>query len=189
MAKKLKFAGAVSQDLETMDGDFAMFLNAIDEIDDASVASAKGEQPELEVMEIRARHILPKNVYCYKGETLNGIPHGRGTMYFFNGSTYEGEINNGKIQGQGTSKYAKSGAIRSGNFLNGRLHGYGKIESTKLGTCKEGQIAYGIPYGYTIFTSMYGDEHEGFINPSKEEMNSIRQHHANAQKGVAKTES
>jgi len=38
----------------------------------------------------------------YQGETKDGVPHGRGTMLFANGSRYVGDWQDGEFYGQGT---------------------------------------------------------------------------------------
>ena len=42
----------------------------------------------------------------YKGEMLNGKPHGKGNTVYMNGNVYEGEYVKGKRQGQGVYSFA-----------------------------------------------------------------------------------
>lgn len=87
-----------------------------------------------------------KRRWQYEGETLDGEPHGQGTMFFqLSGDRYEGKWQNGRMQGKGTyffnsgdriegewvdgftqgqAKYfLTSGEIVEGEWVNGRLEG------------------------------------------------------------------
>ena len=62
----------------------------------------------------------------YVGEYLNGVPHGKGTMYYddTNLKTYDGQWVNGLRHGKGTLIW-QSGDRYSGDFKNDDITGYG----------------------------------------------------------------
>ena len=60
----------------------------------------------------------------YIGQVLNGIPEGKGIMYWNNGDSYEGEWKNDKKEGKGIY-YWKDGDIYEGDFKNGLSEGKG----------------------------------------------------------------
>ena len=66
-----------------------------------------------------------KNGIYYIGEMLNGIPHGKGIIYYKNGNIkYDGEFVNGKFEGNGKYIY-ENGEYYIGQWLNGNRHGKG----------------------------------------------------------------
>ena len=91
-----------------------------------------------------------ENGNYYIGEDINGIPNGKGILYYKNGNiAYEGNFINGKWEGQGKYiwengnyyigqfkndlkhgkgiMYYKNGNIAyDGDFINGKFEGYGK---------------------------------------------------------------
>ena len=60
----------------------------------------------------------------YIGQVLNGIPEGKGIMYWNNGDRYEGEWKNNNKNGKGIY-YWKDGDIYEGDFKNGLSEGKG----------------------------------------------------------------
>lgn len=58
----------------------------------------------------------------YKGELLNGRPHGRGTYTFVNGNIYEGEFTNGQFNGEGQMIFPGYGK-HVAKYQNGRALG------------------------------------------------------------------
>ena len=84
----------------------------------------------------------------YVGETLNGLKHGKGIIYYPNGNVkYDGYFVNDKCEGFG--KYIKeNGFIYIGQWMNGLKHGKGMIYYPN------GNIKYD---GYFV-----NDKYEGF---------------------------
>ena len=71
----------------------------------------------------------------YIGQVLNGIPEGKGTMYWNNGDRYEGEWKNNIKEGKGIYYYA-NGDRSMGDYLNDKQIGkhvkltrYGEVET------------------------------------------------------------
>ena len=60
----------------------------------------------------------------YIGQVLNGVPEGKGIMYWNNGCRYEGEWRNNKKDGKGIFYYA-NGDRYEGDFRNGKIEGRG----------------------------------------------------------------
>ena len=70
-----------------------------------------------------------------------------GIIDFASGSRYEGELNNGKMDGVGTFHYA-NGDIYQGQFYDGQMHGFGQLSFSNgaryegvfvAGDCRRGQ--------------------------------------------------
>ena len=57
----------------------------------------------------------------YIGQVLNGVPDGKGIMYFNNGDRYEGEWKNNIKEGRGIY-YWNNGDIYEGDYKNGMIH-------------------------------------------------------------------
>ena len=64
------------------------------------------------------------NCLKYEGEMENGQPNGQGTLSWGDGSTYIGQVENGKSHGQGTYTWS-DGAKYIGEYKNGERHGQG----------------------------------------------------------------
>ncbi len=60
----------------------------------------------------------------YKGELLNGMAHGQGTLTFNNGDVYTGAFSKNEIDGNGTYIW-KNGDTYSGEFSMGKREGQG----------------------------------------------------------------
>ena len=61
----------------------------------------------------------------YVGELVNDKPHGKGTITYENGDSYEGEWKEGKKHGQGTFTYSRGkyvGEFRKGKQFNTTLY-------------------------------------------------------------------
>ena len=71
------------------------------------------------------------NDHKYEGEIENGKPNGNGTWEMGNGATYVGQWVNGLREGLGTftwSKFGpKSGQSYEGEWVNNKRHGKGKM--------------------------------------------------------------
>ena len=70
----------------------------------------------------------------YIGQVLNGVPEGKGIMYWDNGDRYEGEWKNDKKEGKGIYYY-NNGDREMGDYSNGerigkhvKLYSNGKVE-------------------------------------------------------------
>ena len=79
----------------------------------------------------------------YEGEVENGLPNGQGTQTFPDGSWYVGEFKDGKYSGQGTETYPDGGKY-VGEFKDGKYNGQGKViypDGRKIiGEYKDGKI-------------------------------------------------
>ena len=60
----------------------------------------------------------------YVGQVVNGIPEGKGIMYYNSGNKYEGDFRNGKREGKGIYYY-NDGDRYEGDFKNGKKEGKG----------------------------------------------------------------
>jgi hypothetical protein len=79
----------------------------------------------------------------YKGETKNGLRHGKGEYTYPNSFfQYEGEWRNGKKDGRGKF-ILKDGTVYEGDFVNGEMTGYGKK------TWPDGRYYEGCFHSYT----------------------------------------
>jgi len=89
----------------------------------------------------------------YEGETLNGVPNGKGKRTWKNGTdVYEGDFVNGKMTGKGKRAYL-NGDVYEGEFVNAVPHGKGK-ESNRNGTIVyEGDWVDGKKHGKGTYTS------------------------------------
>ena len=61
----------------------------------------------------------------YEGQSINGVPNGKGKMFYEDGNTYVGEFKNGQIYGQGTYIW-RSGGKYTGGWVNGNFDGQGE---------------------------------------------------------------
>jgi len=64
------------------------------------------------------------NVGKYEGEIENGKPNGQGTFTWSDGSKYVGEWKDGKMSGQGTKTWT-NGDMYEGEFKDGKRNGQG----------------------------------------------------------------
>ena len=60
----------------------------------------------------------------YIGEVINGVPNGKGIMYWNGGQRHEGEWKNDRAEGKGI-RYYPSGDRYEGNWKNGSFEGKG----------------------------------------------------------------
>ena len=60
----------------------------------------------------------------YIGQVVNGVPEGKGIMYWNNGDKYEGEWKNDKKEGKGIYYYS-NGDKYEGDYKNGQPNGKG----------------------------------------------------------------
>lgn len=81
----------------------------------------------------------------YRGQTLNGRPHGRGVYAKPDGFRYEGDFRNGVFHGHGV-EVRPDGSRYEGGFRNGKYHGRG-VETDGTGWRFEGQFVDGTLHG------------------------------------------
>ena len=95
----------------------------------------------------------------YIGQVLNGVPEGKGTMYWNEGSRYEGDWKNNKKEGKGIL-YWSSGNRYEGEFKNGAYDGKGIMYYTD-GDRYEGEWKKDNKEGKGIYYFNNGDRYEG----------------------------
>ena len=95
----------------------------------------------------------------YEGEINNGEPNGQGTYTCPDGQKYIGEWKEGKWNGQGTETL-HDGKKYVGEFKDGSKHGQG-TETSPDGRKYEGEWINGFPNGQGIETSTKGGKYVG----------------------------
>lgn len=101
----------------------------------------------------------------YSGDLNNGIPQGKGTLLFDDGSIYEGDFLGGKFHGKGVA-IRNNGTIRyDGEWRNGRFNGEGVYNYSKGDTQKrlqyKGGFVNGMRVGKGVLTWEDGSAYEG----------------------------
>ena len=88
----------------------------------------------------KIRRINYENGESYYGEFINDQKHGKGTLYYKNGTIkYEGDFVNDKFQGNG--KYiSENGKYYKGDFYNGKRHGKGILYNKNATILYEGDF-------------------------------------------------
>lgn len=121
----------------------------------------------------------------FEGEWVDDLQHGHGTERWNNGaeSRYEGQYNQGKIEGFGTYRWAdgsvyegdwraniihgngffagKDGRQFRGQWYNNSIHGIGQ-SSLPDGATYAGQYMYNKKHGFGVLTKVDGEQAEGF---------------------------
>ena len=83
----------------------------------------------------------------YIGQWVNGLAHGKGTIYYKNGSIlYDGDFVDGKYEGNGRENY-ENGTHYIGQFLGGYRHGKGVMYYNNGSILYEGDFANDIIEG------------------------------------------
>ncbi|WP_445250769.1 MORN repeat-containing protein [Microcoleus sp. OTE_8_concoct_300] len=95
----------------------------------------------------------------YKGDTLNGKPHGKGVFISAKGDRYEGEIKNGQYEGKGLYTDVK-GHRYEGEFKNGQYKGKG-VFTYANGERYEGEWSNDKRNGQGVLSYANGDRLEG----------------------------
>ncbi len=109
---------------------------------------------------------IPKG-NIYEGNTVNGIPNGKGKFTSNNGEVYEGDWVDGKRQGKGKQTY-KNGDMYEGDWLNDLQAGKGKYTFNN-GELYEGDWRNGKREGKGKATYPSGAIYEGhWVNGVKE---------------------
>jgi hypothetical protein len=104
-----------------------------------------------------------KNEYIGERDE-DGKKHGIGTMYYSNGSSFEGQWERGKIGKHGSYRYATTGSVYEGEFLDGKQNGKGKI-TFENGDIYEGDWVNGKRKGYgEYYFNITGDKYCGNYN-------------------------
>lgn len=97
--------------------------------------------------------------YRYEGLFTDWKPDLNGSIYFYNGDVYVGELHRLNITGNG--KFIKNnGSIYEGQFKDGQPHGFGKLMD-KNGDICEGQFVNGKMHGHGKKSYENGDVYEG----------------------------
>ena len=96
----------------------------------------------------------------YEGNYENGSRNGIGKMTFPGGDTYHGEWVDGKMNGEGSYTYKKTGDIYSGTWVNNKKHGYGDYsfgadKSMLRGQWENGELVDG-SWELKNFANYYG---------------------------------
>ncbi len=101
----------------------------------------------------------------YRGETKNGLKHGKGTLIFPNGDKYVGAFEVGKRHGQGIFTYSYS-RIYTGDFKDDKFEGQG-VQNFANGEKYEGSFLDGERHGLGIQTFASGNIYEGTFKDNK----------------------
>ncbi|MEO5350302.1 MAG: hypothetical protein H7836_11735 [Magnetococcus sp. YQC-3] len=90
----------------------------------------------------------------YKGDIVNGVPHGKGEYTVSNGAKYTGDFINGTLHGIGRLTFTGGGSYY-GQFDNGKRTGKGELIQSN-GTVYRGDFVDGVPHGKGQFISQNG---------------------------------
>ena len=99
----------------------------------------------------------------YVGQAVNGLPEGKGIMYWNDDNRYEGDFRNGNPEGKGIF-YANNGDRYEGDFRNGKKEGKGieyYNDGDFYGDRYEGDWRNGIKEGKGIYYYHNGDREMG----------------------------
>lgn len=126
---------------------------------DSTAEDVKLEAAEPTVKAEREKSVITfPNGDVYEGEIEDGKPDGQGKMTYFNGIIYEGEFKSGKPDGLGKVTYAE--AFYEGEFKDGKPNGQGRIKHAN-GNIYEGEYKNGKPNGHGKMTYSNGETAEG----------------------------
>ena len=103
----------------------------------------------------------------YEGQIQNGVYNGQGTYYYRNGEKqYEGQFKDGKRHGQGTY-YFENGNRFEGQFENDDCNGQGIYQFADGGKY-EGEVKNGILHGQGTYYHEDGSKYEGQFKDGKQ---------------------
>ena len=101
----------------------------------------------------------------YRGDIVDGVPNGNGTMFFYNGNKYEGEFIDGRCEGLGNLKL-RDGTIVTGCFYNGVAQGAGVIfyadGDVLWGTIENNKSRKGFMFNCNTFIMKKYDSNSGY---------------------------
>ena len=106
-----------------------------------------------------AETVFPDGLYTGTLGT-DGVPHGFGRMRFRDGSVYEGQWSNGKMNGEGECKYPGRKGSYSGEWKDGYPHGQGLFIFSKE-SCYNGSWKKGMMDGRGVYTFAASEEYDG----------------------------
>lgn len=120
----------------------------------------KFEFGEPEGKDFRPLFCLPDGS-LFQGEiNEGGIPCGKGSIFYTDGSVYEGGWNSGKFHGYGRM-ITPDGDIFIGDFMDGQLSGKGKKQFHN-GNSYEGELLNSVPHGFGEEIMSDGSRYKGF---------------------------
>ena len=85
----------------------------------------------------------------YRGTVRDGVPHGKGSLYYTNGNSYEGSLQEGLKWGRGIFRW-RNGDCYKGEFVRDVFHGHGTFSFanstvTYTGAFREGMFIGPMP--------------------------------------------
>lgn len=95
----------------------------------------------------------------YKGDTKDGVPHGKGKITYSSGAVYEGNFEMGKPQGLGTITYPDESEY-VGDFKDGVPHGKGTLVYAN-GNIYTGDFKNSVPHGNGMIAYANGNVYKG----------------------------
>lgn len=101
----------------------------------------------------------------YRGHCENEIPHGEGTVTFYDGDKLTGSFSNGQIKGDITL-VSSDGNTYKGAWGEGKRNGYGTFTWAR-GSSYEGEWLDDKRHGQGIFTWSNGNRFEGEFRDNK----------------------
>ena len=104
--------------------------------------------------------LMVNNKIKYVGNFSKNLPNQKGTLYnFVDNSIYEGDIVDGKKEGQGILKF-NDGTVYEGSFVNDKYEGFGKL-LFKNGCKYEGNFSDNMMNGKGKYIYTDGKEYNG----------------------------
>uniref|UniRef100_A0A6U4ZSS2 MORN repeat-containing protein 5 n=1 Tax=Hemiselmis andersenii TaxID=464988 RepID=A0A6U4ZSS2_HEMAN len=95
----------------------------------------------------------------YDGQWVNGKMSGKGMMTYEDGATYEGQWEDDVMHGKGTYTFP-SKAVYVGDYRNGERNGWGKFDHG-TGDYYEGEFKDGLMHGQGKYTYSNGEVEDG----------------------------
>lgn len=117
--------------------------------------SSKDQMESVDKVELNGRctvHVGEDGAFPrFEGKFSNGLQHGRGNLFFEDGSILEGVWNFGELHGKGTYLFP-DGSYLKGSWVNGELNGvvheYAFIDTKGLVLVFEGEYVNGVRHGH-----------------------------------------
>lgn len=101
----------------------------------------------------------------YRGQCVDGLPHGAGIVSYFNGNKLDGTFDKGVIKGEGTLRLA-AGDVYTGPIVEGKREGKGSYKWAR-GSSYVGQWSDDMRNGQGVFTWNNGSRFEGEFRDNK----------------------